>query len=291
MFPAAFDYHAPRDLSEAIATLARLGPDAKILAGGCSLIPLMKLRLAEPAHLVDLRRIEELRGFREDGDRLVIGAMTREAEVESSPAIARHAPLLAETSRVIADPLVRNMGTIGGTPRTRIRRTTIRPPCSRSTPPWSSSAPMGGARSPARTSSSTSSRPPLATARCWPRSSIPFASAADGHAYVKIERQVGDFAVVGAAVRLRVRDGEVTDAAIALTNVGSVALRARDAERSLIGGSADEAAFRRAGEAAVDAIDPWDEQRAARPTSEHLVPVAVRRALSLAASRAGAAHV
>ena len=87
MFPAAFDYHAPRDLSEAIATLAALGPDAKFLAGGCSLIPLMKLRLAEPAHLVDLRRIEELRGFREDGDRLVIGAMTREAEVESSSAI------------------------------------------------------------------------------------------------------------------------------------------------------------------------------------------------------------
>ena len=150
---------------------------------------------------------------------------------------------------------------------------------------------MGGARSPCEDFFVDIFTTALGDGEVLASIAIPFASAADGHAYVKIERQVGDFAVVGAAVRLRVRDGEVTDAAIALTNVGSVALRARDAERSLIGGSADEAAFRRAGEAAVDATDPWDEQRGSAAYKRHLVPVAVRRALSLAASRAGAAHV
>ena len=291
MFPAAFDYHAPRDLSEAIATLAALGPDAKILAGGCSLIPLMKLRLAEPAHLVDLRRIEELRGFREDGDRLVIGAMTREAEVESSPAIARHAPLLAETSRVIADPLVRNMGTIGGN-AAHADPANDHPAALLALDATLELVGPDGRREVAVEDFFVDIfTTALGDGEVLASIAIPFASAADGHAYVKIERQVGDFAVVGAAVRLRVRDGEVTDAAIALTNVGSVALRARDAERSLIGGSADEAAFRRAGEAAVDAIDPWDEQRGSAAYKRHLVPVAVRRALSLAASRAGAAHV
>src|SRR5262245_50324843 len=114
MYPASFEYHAPPALDGAIGLLTELGDGAKVLAGGCSLIPIMKLRLAEPGHLVDLRRIPELRGIAIAGDQLRIAAMTRESEIEASPLVARHAPLLAETSSVIADPLVRNMGTVGG---------------------------------------------------------------------------------------------------------------------------------------------------------------------------------
>lgn len=114
MIPPAFEYHAPGSVGEAIALLSRLGSDAKLLAGGHSLLPMMKLRFAQPAHLIDINRIAELRGVREDGNEIVIGAMTVEADLIASPILKAKVPLLAEAPKVIADPQVRNRGTIGG---------------------------------------------------------------------------------------------------------------------------------------------------------------------------------
>ena len=114
MIPPAFDYHAPHTVGEAISLLGSLGPDARLLAGGHSLLPMMKLRFAQPSHLIDLNRITALRGIREEGGTLVIGAMTTESELIGSELLQTKAPLLPETARLIADPQVRNRGTIGG---------------------------------------------------------------------------------------------------------------------------------------------------------------------------------
>ena len=114
MIPPAFEYHAPRSVGEAIGLLGTLGSDAKLLAGGHSLLPMMKLRFALPAHLIDLNRIDALRGVREEGDTIVIGAMTTESALIASAVLRARVPLLAEAARQIADPQVRNRGTIGG---------------------------------------------------------------------------------------------------------------------------------------------------------------------------------
>src|SRR5947208_388167 len=114
MYPAAFDYHAPKNVKEALGLLGKLKDDAKILAGGHSLIPMMKLRLAQPKHLIDLRKVPGLSGIKADGKALVIGAMTTHWEVESSSAVKSKLPVLAEVASVIGDPAVRNKGTIGG---------------------------------------------------------------------------------------------------------------------------------------------------------------------------------
>ena len=114
MIPPAFDYHAPRTVGEAVALLGSLGSDAKLLAGGHSLLPMMKLRFAQPAHLIDLNRIDSLRGIREDGATIRIGAMTVENDLITSPVLQARVPLLPEAAALIADPQVRNRGTIGG---------------------------------------------------------------------------------------------------------------------------------------------------------------------------------
>jgi carbon-monoxide dehydrogenase medium subunit len=294
VYPAAFDYHAPRELPEAIATLAELGDEAKILAGGCSLIPLMKLRLAEPGHLVDLGRVASLGGMRVTDGQLVIGAMTRESEVETSPLIAEHAPLLAEASSVIADPLVRNVGTIGGNAAHADPANDHPAALLALDATFELAGPDGTREVPAEAFFVDIFTTALADAEVLAAIRVPLHADSVGHAYVKVERQVGDFAVVGSAVRMGIRDGLIDSVAIGLTNVGPVALRARDAERTLIGAVPNEEALRRAGEAAVAGIDPWDEQRGSAAYKARLVPVVVRRALALAAARAGreeAAHV
>jgi aerobic carbon-monoxide dehydrogenase medium subunit len=291
MFPAAFDYHAPRTLPDAISVLADLGADAKILAGGCSLIPLMKLRLAEPAHLVDLRHIDEVRGIRREDGRLVIGAMTREAEVESSPAIAEHAPLLAETSSVIADPLVRNMGTLGGNAAHADPANDHPAALLALDASIELAGPAGRREVPAEDFFVDIFTTAIGEGEVLTSIRVPTARPSTGSAYVKVERQVGDFAVVGVAVRLVLHDGAIEDAAIALTNVGPVALRARQAEDLLRGQGPDDRVLRRAGEAALAGIDPWDELRGSVAYKTHLVPIVVRRALERAVARAEGSRV
>jgi carbon-monoxide dehydrogenase medium subunit len=291
MYPASFDYHAPREVSEATELLAHLGDEAKVLAGGCSLIPLMKLRLAEPAHLVDLRLIGELHGLGRDDDRLVIGAMTREAEIESSAVIREHVPLLAEVSAVIADPLVRNMGTIGGN-LAHADPANDHPAAVLATDAVIEIAGPGERRHVPATSFfrdlfTTDLRPgEIVTAI-----RVPTFGPTVGCAYLKEERQVGDFAIVGVAVRIELRDGLVREPRVALTNVGPVATRAHEAETLLEGRAPSGPLLAQAGEAAVEGLAPWDELRGSADYKRRLVPVIVSRALRAAARRAGASDV
>ncbi len=291
MYPAAFEYHAPDTLADAVAKLADLGADAKIIAGGCSLIPLMKLRLAEPEHLIDLRSVAGLRGITLEGDRLVLGAMTREAEVESSPLVAQHAPLLAETSTHVADPQVRNMGTIGGNaahadPANDHPATLVALDAT-----FRLHGPSGAREVAASDFFVDIFTTALGEAEVLTAITVPVQAPVSGSAYVKIERQVGDFAVVAAAVRLEADAQRITSAAIVLTNVGPVPVRAGAAEELLIGRPASEDAFTSAGDAATDGLEPWSEQRGSSAFKLRLVPVVVRRALVLAAQRMERARV
>ena len=155
MIPAAFDYFRPRTLEEAISLLGRHGEDAKVLAGGHSLIPAMKLRLAQPRTIIDLGRITGLNYIRETDGRIAIGAMATHYDIESSTLLADRCPLLTELAPHIGDVQVRNRGTLGGSLVTPIRRPTGRPRCSRTRPSWTSSGPMATARSKLRISLST----------------------------------------------------------------------------------------------------------------------------------------
>jgi carbon-monoxide dehydrogenase medium subunit len=286
MYPASFEYHAPVALDEAIGLLAELGDEAKVLAGGCSLIPIMKLRLAEPGHLVDLRRIPELRGVTVADETLRIGAMTREAELEASPLVARLAPMLAETSSVIADPLVRNMGTVGGNiahadPANDHPATMLALDAS-----FEITGPAGQRVVDAGSFFVDLYETVLGQGEIVTAILVPARAATTGAAYYKLERQVGDFAIVAAAAWLRIEEGVVQAARIALTNAAPTPRRAHAAEASLVGQAPSDSALRAATEAAVEGLEPWDELRGSARYKLEVTPVVVRRAVASAISRA-----
>jgi carbon-monoxide dehydrogenase medium subunit len=286
MYPASFEYHAPLALDEAIGLLSELGDEAKVLAGGCSLIPIMKLRLAEPGHLFDLRRITGLQGITIADDMLRIGAMTREAELEASPLVARHAPLVAETSSVIADPLVRNMGTVGGNiahadPANDHPATMLALDAS-----FEITGPAGSRLVDAGSFFVDLYETVLGPGELVTAILVPGMTAGSGAAYHKLERQVGDFAIVAAAAWLRLEQGIVQAVRVALTNVAPTPRRATAAEAALVGQAPTDSAVRAAGDAAVEGLEPWDELRGSARYKLEVTPVVVRRALASAVQRA-----
>ena len=289
MIPAAFEYHAPATLGEATALLARLGEDAKVLSGGQSLIPLMKLRLANPRHLVDINGISGLAGIREADGFLRIGGLTRESDLEESELVRTRYPLLHDTSKVIADPVVRNLATIGGNlahgdpandhPATMLALgaevVAVGPKGQRQLP---ISAFFTG---------------PFATAlkpdEILVEIRIPTPPARSGGAYLKLERKVGDFATAAVAVQLTLgADGACEQAGIGLTNVGLTPIKARQAEASLKGKALDEAAIKRAAELAAAAAEPTADLRGPVEYKRDLVRVLTARALRKALERAAA---
>jgi carbon-monoxide dehydrogenase medium subunit len=286
VYPASFDYHAPPALHDAIGLLTELGDEAKVLAGGCSLIPIMKLRLAQPAHLVDLRRIRELRGIALDGEELRIGATTREADLEGSSLVASHVPLLAETSSMIADPLVRNMGTVGGNvahgdpandhPAAMVALGAT----------FEVSGPRGDRSVSAESFFVDLFETVLGSGEIVTAIRVPVTPPGTGTSYYKLERQVGDFAIIAAAASVRVVDGLVETARIALTNAAPTPRRAVTAEGLLIGQPPTGAVLRAAADAAVDGLEPWDELRGSAQYKLEVTPVVVRRALEQAVARA-----
>jgi carbon-monoxide dehydrogenase medium subunit len=286
MYPAAFDYLAPASWDDAIAALVEHGPDAKVLAGGCSLIPILKLRMAEPRVLVDLGRIGA-RDVVDDGDVLRLGAMVRESTIEDPAGpIHRRCRLLAETSAVIADPIVRNMGTVGGN-------------LAHADPANDHPAAMLalGAQIVAR--GPRGERiigideffvdlylTALGPDELLTEIRVPADGPGTGGAYEKFERQVGDFPIVAVAARLTVIDGVVTDARIGLTNVGPTAVRARAAENELVGRPATAEAIGRAADAAGAAIEPWSELRGSAAFKRATLPTIAARAIGRAVERA-----
>ena len=285
MIPPAFDYHQPKSVAEAIGLLQSLGSDAKILAGGHSLLPMMKLRFAQPAHLVDINRIAELRGICEDGAEVVIGAMTVENAVIADPILRAKVPLLAEAAKLIADPQVRNRGTIGGDiahgdPANDHPALAIAVDAS-----FVLQGPNGTRRVKAEDFFQGTYLTALAEDELLVAIRVPAFASGTGWAYEKLKRKTGDWATAGAAVVLRMAGGKVTHARIALTNLGPTALRAAGAEQALIGKALDDATVRAAAAAAQAICDPAEDLRGDREYKLAMAGQMVQRAIRAAAAR------
>jgi aerobic carbon-monoxide dehydrogenase medium subunit len=288
VIPPSFDYHAPRSLSEAVSLLSSLGDDAKLLAGGHSLLPMMKLRFAQPAHLIDLGAISDLRGIREESGTLVIGAMTTEAELLGSALVRNKVPLLAEGAGQIADPQVRYKGTIGGD-------------ISHGDPGNDHPALMlaldasfvvtgpGGQRTlPANGFFLGLYSTQLAPAEILTQIRIPIPAPGTGWSYQKLKRKTGDFATAATAVLLRMKGTTVAQAAIALTNAAPTALRATAAERALVGKAINAASLAEAARLAMSICQPAADLRGDADYKTAMCGEMTRRALEAARARASA---
>ena len=286
MIPGPFSYHRPATVADAVKLLSTLGDDARPLAGGHSLVPMMKLRLATPEHLVDLHGIDGLKGVRREGDKVVIGAMTTQHELLASGEIAKSIPILHETALLIADPQVRYRGTVGGN-------------VANGDPGNDMPALMMTLGASYRLEGPDGSREVAATdyyqgayftaiepGELLTAVSVPVPPAGHGYAYEKLKRKVGDYATAAAAVVLTMASGKVASCAIGLTNLHETPLLATDAAKMVIGTSLDAATLKRAAAAAEAIMSPAADARGPVEYRKHVGGVMVTRALQRAASRA-----
>ena len=285
MIPGQFDYHAPRSVEDALALLAQ-HDGAKILAGGQSLIPAMRFRLALPETLIDINGIDGLSYVREENGHLVIGGLTRESDLEDSDLVAERFPLLADTTKVIADPLVRNLATVGGN-------------LAHADPANDHPATMlaYGAEVVARGPDGERTIPiddffvdlfqsALGPAEILTEIRIPMPAAGSGGAYLKLERKVGDYAISAVAVELTMEGDRVGSARIGLTNVNPVPMRATDAEAALNGQVPTAEVLEAAGQAAAAQCDPSADLRGGVDYKRDVTRVLTKRAIAKAVERA-----
>ena len=287
MIPASFDYHSPKTLPEALALLGQFGDEAKVLSGGQSLLPLLKLRFAQPAHLVDIGRIPGLDYIREEGGVLKIGALAREAALEASGVVRSRYPILADTAAVIADPIVRNLATVCGNlahgdPANDHPATMLALGAE-----VVATGPKGARTIPIAQFFTGLFTTALQPTEVLTEIRIPAPPAGSGGAYLKLERKVGDFATAGAAAFLVLKGGVVERAGIGLTNVGPTPIKVTAAEAYLAGKKADEAAFAEAGRLAGAAAKPGADRRGSVEYKKEMARVLTVRALRKAAQRAG----
>jgi aerobic carbon-monoxide dehydrogenase medium subunit len=286
LIPGSFEYHRPANLSEVIALLGDLDSDARVIAGGHSLIPMMKLRLATPSHLIDLAGVPELKGVRLEGGEIVIGAMTTQHEIIGSELLAQHAPILRETAELIADPQVRYVGTIGGNVANGDPGNDM--PALMMT--LGATYVLEGAGGERRVAARDYYLSPYETAaepgEVLAAVRIPVPPAGHGWAYQKLKRKVGDYATAAAAVILTVSGGKIASCAISLTNVAGTALFAADAAASVIGTALDKPTLARAAAAAVAVTEPAADGRGSAEYRGKMAGVMTERALARAFSRA-----
>jgi len=286
MIPGKFEYFAPQTLEEAVNLLHQHGYGAKILAGGQSLIPAMRFRLAVPEIVIDINGIDGLGAITESNGHLVIGALTREADVDESDVVQQKYSLLADTARVIADPLVRNMATVGGN-------------LAHADPANDHPATMLAYGAEVVAVGPNGERTiaiddffvdlfenSLADDEILREIRIPTPPAHSGGAYVKVERKVGDFATAAVAVQLTVAGDTCTSARIGLTNVAPTPMRATNAEAALIGQVLGDDAIRAAGSAAAAECDPSPDLRGSVEYKRDLVRIITMRAIRQALQRA-----
>jgi carbon-monoxide dehydrogenase medium subunit len=272
-------------VGEALGLLGSLGQDAKLLAGGHSLLPMMKLRFAQPAHLIDLNRIPELRGICEDGGDVVIGAMTSENELIASPVLRARVPLLAEAPKLIADPQVRNRGTIGGD-IAHGDPGNDHPAISLALDATMHIEGRGGKRSVKADDFYLGLyATALAEDEILTAIRVPAFAAGTGWAYEKLKRKTGDWATAGAAVVMRMSGGTVSHVRIALTNVAPTAIRAHDAEKVLLGQAVTPAVLQAAADAAMAVCDPAADLRGNEEYKTAMAGQMVKRAIAAAAAR------
>jgi carbon-monoxide dehydrogenase medium subunit len=285
MIPPAFDYVAPRSVGEAISLLSSLGEDAKLLAGGHSLLPMMKLRFAQPGTLIDINRIPELRGISEDGGVIRIGAMTTETELINSRLLQDRLPLLPEAAKLIADPQVRNRGTIGGDIAHGDPGNDHPAIAMALDATFVLQGPNGERQVQAVDFFHGTYMTELAENEILTAILIqPFASGT-GYCYQKLKRKTGDWATAGAAVVLRLSGGVVTHARIGLTNVAPTALRATAAEAALMGQALTTATLDAVVKAVRDACDPAEDLRGDAEYKTAMAGEMTRRAILAAAAR------
>lgn len=287
MIPPRFDYFSPATLPEAISLLQQHGDDAKILAGGHSLIPLMKLRFATPAILIDINRIPDLSYIREANGYLVIGALTRESDLDHSDLIQTKYPILADTAAVIADPLVRNLATVGGNlahgdpandhPATMLALDAA----------VVAIGPSGTRTIPVKNLFNGPLSTTLNPNEILTEIRIPIPPLHSGGAYLKMERKVGDFAAAAVAVQLTVGKGNLCERiGIGLTNVGATPIKAVRAEQLLRGQTISDAIIQAAAQTASEEAQPSADLRGSVEYKRSLVRVLTTRALNRALQRA-----
>ena len=286
MIPANFEYHRPGSIDEAVSLLTEHGEDGRVLAGGHSLIPMMKLRLAEPGHLIDLNGVEGLRSIAEVEGAIHIGAMTTQAEIIASDDLAARCPILREAAKLIADPQVRACGTIGGNVANGDPGNDLPAVMMALDAAFVLRGP-GGERSLAARDFYEG---PFETARdddeLLTALRIPALATGQGQAYCKLKRKVGDYAIAAAAVVLSMDGGTCSQAAVALTNLGITPLYAEAAAAALTGTAVDAAAIQAAVEAAVAITDPASDLRGPAEYRRHVAGVMTRRAVETALARA-----
>jgi carbon-monoxide dehydrogenase medium subunit len=286
MIPGPFSYHRPATVADAARLLSTLGDDARPLAGGHSLIPMMKLRLATPEHLVDLHGIEGLKGIRREGDRIVIGAMTTQHDLLASGEIAKSLPILCEAALLIADPQVRYRGTIGGNVANGDPGNDLPALMMVLGARYRLEGP-GGARDVAAADFYQGAYfTALEPGEILTSVSIPVPAAGHGYAYEKLKRKIGDYATAAAAVVLTLAGGKVATCAVGLTNLAETPLLAADAARAVIGTSLDDATLKTAAAAAQAIMSPAADARGPVEYRKHVGGVMVTRALQRAAGRA-----
>ncbi|HSB99860.1 MAG TPA: xanthine dehydrogenase family protein subunit M, partial [Burkholderiaceae bacterium] len=284
MIPAGFDYHAPRSVADAVRLLGSLGSDAKVLAGGHSLLPMMKLRFATPSALIDLGRIPDLRGITQVGNEVRIGAMTTEHELLNSKLIAEKLPLLAEGASQIADPQVRYRGTIGGDishgdPANDHPALMLALDAS-----FVLAGPKGERVVKADGYFLGIYSTQLAADEILTQIRIPVPAAGSGWSYSKFKRKTGDFATAAAAVLLQMKGGTVAAVSIALTNVGPTPIKACQAEQSLIGKAINDASLNEAARLAMGGCSPTSCPRGSPDYKTAMAGEMTRRALQTALS-------
>jgi carbon-monoxide dehydrogenase medium subunit len=283
--PAQFEYERATSVEDALAFLARHGPEARVVAGGHSLIPMMKLRLAQPDALVDINDVGELSYIRIDGDHLCLGALVRHAELLDSPVVGEHFAIFHDAERVIADPIVRNRGTIGGS-------------LCQADPSEDLSAAFAAVRALAVIRGPDGSRTvPLREFHTGPYETavepgelltelrVPIRPGGSS-AYEKVERRVGDWPLAAAGAALWLADGRVAEVGIGLTAVGAEHFVAVEAEDHLRGVEPSEEAFAEAGRIAAEHCDPGSDQRGPADYKRHLAGELTARALRRAFERA-----
>jgi carbon-monoxide dehydrogenase medium subunit len=285
MTPATFEYHAPRSVADAVRLLGELGPEAKLLAGGHSLLPMMKLRFAQPSHLIDLGKIDGLRGIRQAGDEIRIGAMTTEHDLLASTLLADKLPLLVEGAGWIADPQVRYKGTIGGDishgdPGNDHPALMLALDAS-----FVLTGPKGDRVVKADGYFLGMYSTLLAGDEILAEIRIPIPPRGSGWSYQKLKRKTGDFATAATAVLLQINGGRVATASIALTNVAATALKASAAEASLLGKAIDDASLNEAARLAMSICEPTADQRGDVEYKVAMCGEMTRRALQAAYAR------
>jgi carbon-monoxide dehydrogenase medium subunit len=282
VIPAAFDYVVPSTVEEAVAALAEAGEDAKVLAGGQSLLPVLRVRLAEPSTVVDLGKVAELRGVRDDGDAIVIGAMTTHYDVQRDELVRTHARLLAEATDTVADPQIRHRGTFGGAIAHADPAGDLLAPVLAMEAELLIAGPSGRRSVPAGEFFVDFFTTALAPDEVLLGARVTKHTNWGAH-YEKFNRVAQAWSIVAVAATIRAENGTIAEAKVALTNMGPTPVRARGVETALVGAPATAEAIRNAARHAAESTQPINDGNADAAYREHLAKVLTARAVTTAA--------